>query len=93
MIKFLDLKAVNAAYALEIEEALLRVARSGWYLRGEETRRFEEAYARYIGCRHAIGCGNGLDALHLIFRAYMELGKLHEGDEVIVAANTYSTSI
>ena len=93
MIKFLDLKAVNAAYAAEIEEAMLRVARSGWYLRGEETRQFEEAYARYIGCRHAIGCGNGLDALRLIFRAYMEMGRLHEGDEVIVPANTYIASI
>ena len=93
MIKFLDLKAVNAAYATEIEEAVLRVARSGWYLRGEETRRFEEAYARYIGCRHAIGCGNGLDALRLIFRAYMELGVLSEGDEVIVPANTYIASV
>lgn len=93
MIKFLDLKSVNAAYAAEIEEAVLRVARSGWYLRGEETRRFEEAYAQYIGCHHAIGCGNGLDALRLIFRAYMELGKLREGDEVIVPANTYIASI
>ena len=93
MIKFLDLKAVNAAYAAEIEEAMLRVARSGWYLRGEETRRFEEAYARYIGCRHAIGCGNGLDALRLIFRAYMELGVLSEGDEVVVPANTYIASV
>ena len=93
MITFLDLKAVNAAYAAEIEEALQRTARSGWYLRGEETRRFEEEYARYIGCRHAIGCGNGLDALRLIFRAYMELGVLHEGDEVIVPANTYIASI
>ena len=93
MIKFLDLKAVNAAYAAEIEEAVLRVARSGWYLRGEETRRFEEAYARYIGCRHAIGCGNGLDALRLIFRAYMELGVLSEGDEVVVPANTYIASV
>lgn len=93
MIKFLDLKAVNAAYAAEMEEALLRTARSGWYLRGEETRRFEEEYARYIGCRHAIGCGNGLDALRLIFRAYMEMGLLHEGDEVIVPANTYIASI
>ena len=74
MIKFLDLKAVNAAYAPEIEEALLRVARSGWYLRGKELRSFEEEYARYIGCRHAIGCGNGLDALRLILRAYMEMG-------------------
>ena len=58
MIKFLDLKSVNAAYATEIEEAVQRVVRSGWYLRGEETRRFEQAYAQYIGCRHAIGCGN-----------------------------------
>ena len=93
MIKFLDLKAVNAAYATEIEEAMLRVARSGWYLRGEETRRFEEAYAQYIGCRHAICCGNGLDALRLVFRAYMEMGVLHEGDEVVVPANTYIASI
>ena len=93
MIKFLDLKAVNAAYATEIKEAMLRVARSGWYLRGEETRRFEEAYAQYIGCRHAIGCANGLDALRLIFRAYIEMGILHEGDEVIVPANTYIASI
>ena len=93
MIKFLDLEAVNAAYAEEIEEAALRVTRSGWYLRGEETRRFEEAYAQYIGCRHAIGCGNGLDALRLIFRAYIEMGLLCEGDEVIVPANTYIASI
>lgn len=93
MIKFLDLKAINAAYAEEIEEAMLRVARSGWYLRGEETRHFEETYARYVGCRHAIGCGNGLDALRLIFRAYIEMGVLYEGDEVIVPANTYIASI
>lgn len=93
MIKFLDLEAVNAVYAAEIEEAVSRATRSGWYLRGEETRRFEEGYARYIGCRHAIGCGNGLDALRLIFRAYMEMGVLHEDDEVIVPANTYIASI
>jgi len=93
MIKFLDLKDVNAAHAAEIEEALLRTTRSGWFLRGEETHRFEEEYARYIGCRHAIGCGNGLDALRLIFRAYIEMGLLHEGDEVIVPANTYIASI
>ena len=93
MIKFLDLKAVNAAYAAEIEAAMLRTAHSGWYLRGEETRRFEEEYARYIGCRHAISCGNGLDALRLILRAYMEMGLLHKGDEVIVPANTYIASL
>lgn len=93
MIKFLDLRAFNDAHATEIEEALLRASRSGWLLRGEETRRFEEAYAHYIGCRHAIGCGNGLDALRLIFRAYMEMGILNEGDEIIVPANTYIASI
>ena len=93
MIKFLDLKAINATHATEIENAILRVARSGWYLRGEETRKFEEEYARYIGCRHAIGCGNGLDALRLIFRAYIEMGMLCKGDEVIVPANTYIASI
>lgn len=71
----------------------MRATRSGWYLRGEETRRFEADYAHYIGCRHAIGCGNGLDALRLIFRAYIEMGLLHEGDEVIVPANTYIASI
>ena len=93
MIKFLDLKDVNAAYAAEIEEAVLRATRSGWYLRGEETHRFEEAYAQYIGSRHAIACGNGLDALRLIFRAYIEMGVICEGDEVIVPANTYIASI
>lgn len=93
MIKFLDLQAINTAHGAEIEEAMTRVARSGWYLRGEETRRFETDYARYIGCRHAIGCANGLDALRLIFRAYMEMGMLQEGDEVIVPANTYIASI
>ena len=93
MIKFLDLQAVNAAYATDIEEALLRAARSGWYLRGEETRHFENAYAQYIGSRHAIACGNGLDALRLIFRAYIEMGLLHEGDEIIVPGHTYIASI
>lgn len=93
MVRFLDLEAINAVYAEKIEEALLRVARSGWYLRGKELRSFEEEYARYIGCRHAIGCGNGLDALRLILRAYMEMGVLREGDEVIIPANTYIASV
>ena len=93
MIKFLDLQAVNAAYAAEIEEAVLRVTRSGWYLRGAETERFEAAYAQYVGTKYAVACGNGLDALRLIFRAYMEMGLLREGDEVIVPANTYIASI
>lgn len=93
MISFLDLKQVNAPYDNEIREALDRVIGSGWYLRGEATKRFEQHYADYIGTRYCIGCGNGLDALTLIFRAYIEMDILHEGDEVIVPANTYIASI
>ena len=89
MIKYLDLKAINAPY----EHAADEVLRSGWYLKGDYTRRFEEAYAAYIGTRYCIGCGNGLDALTLIFRAYIELGVMQRGDEVIVPANTYIASI
>ena len=89
MIKYLDLKTINAPY----EHAADEVLRSGWYLKGEWTRRFEQAYAEYIGTKHCIGCGNGLDALTLILRAYKELGVMHDGDEVIVPANTYIASI
>ena len=89
MIKYLDLKAINQPY----EHAADEVMQSGWYLKGEYTRRFEEAYAEYIGTSHCIGCGNGLDALTLIFRAYIEMGVMAPGDEVIVPANTYIASI
>lgn len=93
MIKYLDLKAVNSLYDEEIRSAVSQVLDSGWYLKGEATRRFEQHYAEYIGTRYCIGCGNGLDALTLIFRAYMELGVMQRGDEVIVPANTYIASI
>ena len=93
MIKYLDLKAVNSLYDEEIRSAVSRVLDSGWYLRGEATQRFEQHYAEYIGTRYCIGCGNGLDALTLIFRAYMEMGVMQQGDEVIVPANTYIASI
>ena len=89
MIKYLDLKAVNAPY----EHAADEVLRSGWYLKGEATKQFEAHYAEYIGTKYCIGCGNGLDALTLIFRAYIELGVMTPGDEVIVPANTYIASI
>lgn len=77
----------------EISKAVQRVVESGWYLQGEAVQAFEQSYAAYIGTAHCVSCGNGLDALSLIFRSYIELGKLHEGDEIIVPANTYIASI
>ena len=93
MIKFLDLKSVNDVYSKQIDEALHRVAASGWFLRGEETKLFEKEYAGYIGTNHAVGVANGLDALRLILRGYIELGEFEPGDEVAVPANTYIASI
>ncbi|MFA4047199.1 aminotransferase [Prevotella sp. PCHR] len=93
MIKYLDLKKITELHADEIHHAVSNVVDSGWYLHGEANRLFEEHYARYIGTKHCIGCGNGLDALTLILRAYMELGVMKRGDEVIVPANTYIASI
>lgn len=93
MIKFLDLQKINLAHQEEIEEKLLQVFRSGWYLLGNEVKNFETNLATYIGAPNAIGVANGLDALRLIFRAYLELGQLKVGDEVIVPANTYIASI
>ncbi|MDE6265386.1 MAG: DegT/DnrJ/EryC1/StrS family aminotransferase [Paramuribaculum sp.] len=93
MIKFLDLKKINELHADEMNEAINRVVSSGQYLFGEETSRFEKNYADYIGTTCCVGCGNGLDALYLILRGYIELGTLSPGDEVIVPANTYIASI
>jgi dTDP-4-amino-4,6-dideoxygalactose transaminase len=89
MIKYLDLKAINEPYV----HAADKVLQSGWYLKGDYTSGFESAYAEYIGTKYCIGCGNGLDALTLIFRAYIEMGVMQEGDEVLVPANTYIASI
>lgn len=93
MIKFLDLQKVNNQYANDISSAINQVINSGWYLLGEENTKFEEAYSNFIGTKYALGVANGLDALRLILRAYMELGFMKEGDEVIVPANTYIASI
>lgn len=93
MIKFLDLKKITDSFAPALPEAINRVVASGWFLQGEETRAFEKEYADFIGCRYAVGCANGLDALTLILRAYIELGVLKPGDEIIVPANTYIASI
>lgn len=93
MIKFLDLEKVTAKYSGEINEAVSRVVNSGWYLQGKENEKFETNYAEYIGTSYAVGCANGLDALIWIFRAYIEMGVMKPGDEVIVPANTYIASI
>jgi len=93
MIKFLDLLQVNHAHQQEIEERMLNTFRSGWYLLGNEVKGFEQNLANYIKVKHTIGVANGLDALRLIFKAYIELGIMQPGDEVIVPANTYIASI
>ena len=92
-VPFLSLRDISAKYRSELHEAVLRVVDSGWYLQGKENATFEQHYAEYIGTKYSMGCANGLDALILIFRAYMELGILNPGDEVIVPANTYIATI
>ena len=93
MVKFLDLQAVTKLHGAEIHEAVSRVVDSGFYLQGSENARFEADYARFIGTDYCVGCGNGLDALIWIYRAYIEMGLMQPGDEVIVPANTYIASI
>lgn len=93
MIHFLDLKSVNAQYRAELIEACTRVIDSGWYIGGNELMQFEQEFAAYCGTAHCIGVANGLDALILTLRAWLELGRLLPGDEVIVPANTYIASI
>ncbi len=92
-IPFLDLKAVNMQYFNEYEKAFDDVVRSGWYIQGSECKKFEKEFAEYCGVSHVIGVANGLDALILIIRAYIELGIMQRGDEIIVPANTYIASI
>ncbi|MFW5879928.1 MAG: DegT/DnrJ/EryC1/StrS family aminotransferase [bacterium] len=93
MIKFLDLKSINENFHPDLEYALKKVLHSGWYLQGEEVDSFEKEFGNYIGSDYCIGVGNGLDALRLILRGYIEMGTMKEGDEIIVPANTYIASI
>lgn len=93
MIKFLDLQKITQSFEPQLSQAIQHVVDSGWYLLGNETRAFEEEYASYIGSRHCIGTANGLDALRLILKAYIAIGQMKEGDEIIVPANTYIASI
>lgn len=92
-ISFLSLHDVTALHGTEINEAVTRVVNNGWYLQGKENERFEKDYSEFIGTKYTIGCANGLDALIWIFRAYIELGVMQPGDEVIVPANTYIATI
>ncbi|MDP2226974.1 MAG: DegT/DnrJ/EryC1/StrS family aminotransferase [Moraxellaceae bacterium] len=93
MISFLDLQGINAGCRDELLEACCRVIDSGWYIQGHELIAFEQEFAAYCGSRHCIGVANGLDALTLTLRAWKEMGRLREGDEVLVPANTYIASI
>lgn len=93
MISFLDLQKVNAKYIDELRESANRVINSGWYLKGTEITNFEKEYAKFIGTEYCVTCGNGLDALTIMLRAYIELGVLKEGDEVILPANTFLATV
>jgi dTDP-4-amino-4,6-dideoxygalactose transaminase len=93
MIPFLDLKKINEPYETAFQEKLKVVLNNGWYILGNEVKEFETSFANYCGTKYCVGVGNGFDALVLIFKGYIQLGKLQKGDEVIVPANTYIASI
>jgi dTDP-4-amino-4,6-dideoxygalactose transaminase len=93
MISFLDLKSINLAYKKDLTDAFNRLLNSGWFVMGSELKAFEKEFSKFCGTEFCIGVANGLDALSLIFKAYIELGKLKKGDEVLVPANTYIASI
>lgn len=93
MIKFLDLQKINAVYQDEFQQKLKKVLDEGWFILGKEVKEFEQNFATYTGSKHCIGVGNGLDALVLIFKAYIQMGNLQKGDEIIVPANTYIATI
>ena len=93
MIKFLDIQKINAQYEAELKKVACEVIDSGWYLLGNRVKQFELDLQTYIGAKNTIAVGNGLDALRLILRAYIELGVMKAGDEVIVPANTYIATV
>lgn len=93
MIKFLDLQKINANYQEQLQQKMKLVLDKGWFILGNEVKEFETNFANYCGTKHCIGVANGLDALILILKAYIQLGKLQKGDEVIVPSNTYIATI
>ena len=92
-IPFLDLKKINYRRRSDLIDAVTTVIDSGWYIRGDQVQNFEQQFAHYCGSKYCIGLGNGLDALTLAFRAWKEMGKLSDGDEVLVPSNTYIASV
>ena len=93
MIPFLDIKKITDLHRGEIQQAITRVLDSGWFLNGKELNVFEKNYSRFIGSKYCVGVGNGFDALNLIFKAYINMGVMSEGDEVIVQANTFIATV
>ncbi len=93
MIQFLNLKKLNQPFEVAFQQKMKQFLDGGWYILGSEVKTFETNFASYYGAKHCIGVGNGLDALVLIFKGYIQLGKLQKGDEVIIPANTYIASI
>ena len=93
MVKFLDIQKITESFEPELSQAIQRVVKRGWFLLGDEVMAFEQDYASFSGVKHCIGVANGLDALRLILKAYIEMGQMNEGDEIIVPANTYIASI
>ena len=93
MIKFLDLHKINARFEADFKTQFNTFLNKGWYILGDGVTQFQTEFANYCGTKYCIGTSNGLDALELIFKAYLELGLLQPNDEVIVPANTYIASI
>ncbi|MCG2611009.1 DegT/DnrJ/EryC1/StrS family aminotransferase [Flavobacterium sp. SM15] len=93
MVKFLDVKLINKPYEAAFQQKLNQFLEKGWYILGDEVKAFEEEFAAFSGSKYCVGVGNGLDAIILAFKAYIELGYLQKGDEIIVPANTYIASI
>lgn len=93
MVKLLDLQKITAMHRDEYDMAIRSVLDAGWFLQGHANQQFESDYAQYVGTKHCVAVANGLDALKLIIRGYKELGVFHDGDEIIVPANTYIATI
>lgn len=92
-IRYFDLARINDSFRPEIDEAVNNVITSGWYLNGDETKKFEKEFAEFTGCTHCIGTGNGLDALTLVLKAWKKIYKWNDNDEVIVPANTFIATV